>query len=102
MRGIEQVKMGPVLSSGLIHCNPPILQSLIVLVTHIDIVTRATLMWTINDFLAYRIVSGWSMHVKLKYSYCMENNKAFTLTNRGKTFFLLLPLFLANESQVQK
>ena len=44
-------------------------------------------MWTINDFLAYGIVSGWSMHVKLKYSYCMENNKAFTLTNRGKTFF---------------
>ena len=49
-------------------------------------------MWTINDFLAYGIVSGWSMHVKLKYSYCMENNKAFTLTNRVKTFFFTVTI----------
>jgi len=33
----------------------------------------------------------------------MENNKTFTLTNGGKaSFFLLSPLFLATESQVQK
>jgi len=42
---------------------------------------RATLMWTINDFSAYRMVFGWSTHGKLAYPYCMENNKAFTLTN---------------------
>jgi hypothetical protein len=44
-------------------------------------------MWTINDFLAYGMVSGWSTHGKIACSYCMENNKAFTLTNRGKASF---------------
>jgi len=33
----------------------------------------------------------------------MENNKAFTLTNRDRaSFFLLSPAFLANGSRVQK
>jgi len=32
----------------------------------------------------------------------MENNKALTLINRSKAFFLLSPSFLATESQVQK
>ena len=44
-------------------------------------------MWTINDFPAYGMVSGWSTHGKLACPYCMGNNKAFTLTNRGKAFF---------------
>jgi hypothetical protein len=48
---------------------------------------RAALMWTINDFPAYGMVSGWSTHGKLAYPYCMENNKAFTLTNGGKASF---------------
>jgi hypothetical protein len=48
---------------------------------------RAALMWTINDFPAYGMLSGWSMHGKLAYPYCMENNKAFTLTNGVKTSF---------------
>jgi hypothetical protein len=48
---------------------------------------RAALMWTINDFPAYGMVSGWSMHGKLACPYCMENNKAFTLTNGGKVSF---------------
>jgi len=52
-----------------------------------NFVMRAALMWTINDFSAYRMVSGWSTHGKLACPYCMENNKAFTLTNRGKAFF---------------
>jgi len=59
-------------------------------------------MWIINDFPAYGMVSGWSTHGKLVCSYFMENNKAFMLTNGGKTFFLLPLTFLANESQVQK
>jgi protein-arginine kinase activator protein McsA len=45
---------------------------------------RAALIWTINDFPAYEMVSGWSTHGKLACPYCMENNKAFILTNRGK------------------
>jgi len=44
-------------------------------------------MWTINDFPAYGMLSGWSTHGKLACPYCMENNKAFTLTNRGKASF---------------
>jgi len=44
-------------------------------------------MWTINDFLTYRMVSSWSTHGKLACPYCIENNKAFTLTNEGKTSF---------------
>jgi hypothetical protein len=48
---------------------------------------RAALMWTINDFPTYGMLSGWSTHGKLTCPYCMENNKAFTLANRGKTSF---------------
>jgi hypothetical protein len=48
---------------------------------------RAALMWTINDFPTYGMVSGWSTHGKLACPYRMENNKAFTLTNRGETSF---------------
>ena len=52
-----------------------------------NFVMRAALMWTINDFPAYGMVSGWSTHGKLACTYCMENNKAFTLTNEGKASF---------------
>jgi hypothetical protein len=48
------------------------------------------------------MVSDWSTHEKLACQYCMENNKVFTLTNDGKTSFLLLEVVLANGSQVQK
>jgi hypothetical protein len=49
---------------------------------------KIDLMWSINDFPTYEMISGWSMHEKLACPYSMENNKAFTLTNRGKTSFL--------------
>jgi hypothetical protein len=52
-----------------------------------NFVMRAALMWTINDFSAYGMVSGWSTHGKLACPYCMESNKAFTLTNWGKASF---------------
>jgi len=52
-----------------------------------NFVMRVALMWTINDFPAYEMLSGWSTHEKLACPYCMENNKAFTLTNGGKTSF---------------
>jgi hypothetical protein len=48
---------------------------------------KVALMWTINDFPVYGMVSGWSTYGKLACPYCMENNKAFTLTNEGKTSF---------------
>jgi len=47
---------------------------------------RLALMWTINDFPVYGMISGWSTYGKLACPYFMENNKAFTLTNGGKAF----------------
>ena len=44
-------------------------------------------MRTINDFPTYEMVSGWSTHEKLTCIYYMENNKAFILTNNGKSSF---------------
>jgi hypothetical protein len=44
-------------------------------------------MWTINEFSTYEMVYRWSIHEKLACSFCMENNKAFTLTNSGKMSF---------------
>jgi len=61
-----------------------------------NFLTKATLMWTINDFSSYEMVSGWSTHGKLACPYCMENNKTFTLINDGKTSF-----FTATSSSCQ-
>ena len=47
-------------------------------------------MWTINDFPTYNIVSSLSMYGKLTCLYYIENNKAFALTNNGKTSFFLI------------
>jgi hypothetical protein len=57
-----------------------------------NFVMRAALMWTINDFPAYGMVSGWNTHEKLACPYCMENNKAFTLTNGGKASFFTVTI----------
>ncbi|KAK2454153.1 hypothetical protein QL285_001747 [Trifolium repens] len=45
---------------------------------------RAALMWTINDFPAYGMLSGWGTHGKLACPICMMDTKAFTLHNSGK------------------
>ncbi|XP_050207480.1 uncharacterized protein LOC126656899 [Mercurialis annua] len=44
---------------------------------------RAALMWTINDFLAYSMLSGWSTSGRLACPHCMENTEAFTLPESG-------------------
>ena len=46
---------------------------------------RAALMWTISDFLAYSMLSGWSTVGKLACPYCRENSDAFSLSKSGKT-----------------
>jgi predicted amino acid-binding ACT domain protein len=46
---------------------------------------KAALMWTINDFPAYGMLSGWMTAGKLACPYCMEHTKAFRLYNGGKT-----------------
>ena len=45
---------------------------------------RAALMWIINDFPAYAMLSGWSIAGKLACPYCMERIKAFRLEHGGK------------------
>jgi hypothetical protein len=64
---------------------------------------RAASMWTINDFPAYGMLSGWSTHGKLACPYCMKNNKAFTLTNGGKaSFFYCHRRFLPHNHRYRK
>nr|GEW96589.1 hypothetical protein [Tanacetum cinerariifolium] len=49
-----------------------------------NFIMRAALLWTINDFSAYGMLSGWSTAGKKACPYCMENSKAFSLSNGGK------------------
>ncbi|WCJ43095.1 hypothetical protein M5689_023857 [Euphorbia peplus] len=46
---------------------------------------RAALMWTISDFPAYSMLSGWTTAGKRACPYCMDKSQAFTLPNGGKT-----------------
>jgi len=50
-----------------------------------NFVMRACLMWTINDFSAYVMLSAWGTKGKLACPYCMEDTKAFTLKHGGKS-----------------
>src|SRR4051812_16624869 len=56
---------------------------------------RAALLWTVNDFPAYGMLSAWSTHGKLSCPICMEDTKTFTLKCSGKpTFFIIIVVFL--------
>ncbi|CAA7049001.1 unnamed protein product [Microthlaspi erraticum] len=46
---------------------------------------RAALMWTISDFPAYGMLSGWSTHGRLSCPYCQDNTDAIRLKHGGKT-----------------
>ena len=48
---------------------------------------RVALMWTINDFSAYAMLSGWSTHRRLACPYCMEYTKSFILESGKKISF---------------
>ena len=39
---------------------------------------RECLMWTINDFPAFGMLSSWGTHGRLACSHCMEHSKSFT------------------------
>ena len=45
---------------------------------------RAALMWTISDFPAYSMLSGWSTAGKLTCPYCMEETQSFRLHHGRK------------------
>ncbi|XP_013594978.1 PREDICTED: uncharacterized protein LOC106303189 [Brassica oleracea var. oleracea] len=46
---------------------------------------QAVLMWTISDFPAYGMLSGWTTHGRLACPYCMDETNAFQLKNGRKT-----------------
>ncbi|KAG8366213.1 hypothetical protein BUALT_Bualt17G0053100 [Buddleja alternifolia] len=48
---------------------------------------RASLMWTVSDFPAYGMLSGWSTHGKLSCPYCMSGIKSFRLKHGRKPCF---------------
>ena len=41
-------------------------------------------MWTISDFPAYSMLSGWSTAGRLACPYCMEDSDSFKLNKSGK------------------
>ena len=48
---------------------------------------KATLIWTINDFPAYGMLSGWTTASRLGCSICMEQSKKFTTLNFHKVYY---------------
>ncbi|XP_024013103.1 uncharacterized protein LOC112087314 [Eutrema salsugineum] len=46
---------------------------------------RSVLMWTISDFPAYGMLSGWTTHGRLSCPYCQDNTDAFQLKHERKT-----------------
>jgi Transposase family tnp2 len=46
---------------------------------------KVALCWTISDFSAYGMLSGWSTHGRLAFPICMEKTKAFRLKKERKT-----------------
>jgi len=56
---------------------------------------KAALMWTINDFPTYDMLSGWSTHGTLECPVCIHQTKSFRLKKGGKaTWFDYHPWFL--------
>src|SRR4051812_36841473 len=69
--------------------------------THFDM--RAALLWTVNDFSAYGMLSAWSTHGKLSCPICMKDTKAFTLKHDGKpTFLIVTVVFLTSFILLEK
>ena len=45
---------------------------------------RTVLMWTISNFPAYGMLSGWTTHGRLACQYCQDETGAFWLSNGRK------------------
>ena len=56
--------------------------------TRQNFMMHAALMWTINDFPAYGILSGWSTKGKLACPCCNKNTFSTRLTNGGKQCYM--------------
>ncbi|KAL4286637.1 hypothetical protein AHAS_Ahas19G0106100 [Arachis hypogaea] len=55
---------------------------------------RAALLWTINDFLAYAMLSGWSTKGKLACPCCNKNTSSLQLKHSRKTVYMDHRVFL--------
>ncbi|WZZ50649.1 hypothetical protein YC2023_050756 [Brassica napus] len=53
--------------------------------TKTNFTMRAMLLWTISDFPAYEMLSGWTIHGRLACPYCNGTTDAFQLKNGRKT-----------------
>nr|XP_043637839.1 uncharacterized protein LOC122608823 [Erigeron canadensis] len=49
-----------------------------------NFILRAILLWTVSDFPAYAMLSGWSTHGRLACPHCMGDSSSFQLHNGGK------------------
>jgi len=64
---------------------------------------RACLMWTINDFPVYGMLSGWGTHGILACPFCMEHNKSFMLNyGRKSCWFDSHRRFLPNDHHFRR
>ncbi|KAL9666817.1 hypothetical protein QQ045_001159 [Rhodiola kirilowii] len=48
---------------------------------------RVALIWTVSDFPAYAMLSGWSTQGKLRCPCCMDDTKTFVLKNGRKVSY---------------
>jgi len=44
-----------------------------------NFIMKTTILWTVSDFLAYGMLSGWMTARRLACPYCMEKTKSFRL-----------------------
>ncbi|XP_057543445.1 uncharacterized protein LOC130821673 [Amaranthus tricolor] len=51
------------------------------LIQELNTLWEQALMWTINDFPAYSMLSGWSIAGRYACPYCMDDSQAFYLTH---------------------
>ncbi|XP_057436487.1 uncharacterized protein LOC130728921 [Lotus japonicus] len=64
---------------------------------------KAAVMWTINDFPAYGMLSGWMTMGKLACPVCMERSKAFSLAySRKVSWFDCHRQFLSEDHEYRK
>ena len=49
---------------------------------------RAAILWIINDFLAYAILSSWSIKGKFFYPICNKDYSLYQLQNRRKWYYM--------------
>ncbi|KAG7536933.1 Transposon En/Spm-like [Arabidopsis suecica] len=64
---------------------------------------RAALMWTISDFPAYGMLSGWMTHGRLSCPYCLDDTKSFWLPNgRKHSWFDCHRMFLPQDHPYRK